>query len=302
MKNTLKAAKQDLMYRIMDLGMHGRAMTAATDLFARKKLIFCITNGRTGTETLARRFECVNGVAGRHEPDPSFHTAMRWTQRNEHLARNFWLYAKLPAIASVSEPVYLETSHLFAKGFFEPLIAIGGRPALISLSRDKRKTALSMYALHDIPGRTRRAVKYYLSPDDAHHVGLRDPGALSDYQLCYWQTLETEARQRHYEREAQRLGLDFAEIDLADIDAPGAFQELCSKLGVELDAESRERIDKLRSHQANARTSEKRPVPFTPGQLEEEEQHLRKHVVEVSGRRVAQSNLPVYGATLLRGL
>lgn len=303
MKNTLRAAVADLSYRLQDAAGHERAMAAAADVLARKRLVFCITNGRTGTKTLAERFACIASVAARHEPAPEFHAAMRWAQRGDALARNFWLYAKLPAIGALEQPIYLETSHLFGKGFFEPLIAIGGRPALIMLRRDKRKTALSMFALNDIPGRSRRAIKYYLSPEDALCVGLDDAAGLTDYQLCYWHTVEMEARQDHFARRAEDLGLGTAYLELSDLDKPGVFEDLCASIGITLEAADSERLARISAHQTHQREGEKRAVALTAGQMDADEATLQPHLRPLpAGRSRGGSNLPVYGATLMRGL
>src|SRR5690606_35093208 len=122
----------------------GRGFSArrnAEKVFNEKSLIFCVTNGRSGTGALASLFACIPHVHACHEEKTSFHLLMRWVQNNPALARDFWLYIKLPEIAKVRKQIYIDTSHLIGKGYLDPLIAIGGRPKLIFLRRDPRLIA-----------------------------------------------------------------------------------------------------------------------------------------------------------------
>ncbi|SDP41885.1 hypothetical protein SAMN04488061_2925 [Filomicrobium insigne] len=133
------------------LGQTNCAEELAQGVFEAKSLIFCLTNGRTGTRSLTSLFDCVPHVHAAHEEKPSFHLLMRWVQRNPALARDFWLFAKIPAISDHPQPVHVDTSHVFGKGFLEPLLDLGARPKLIILTRNTRLIAKSMLALNDFP-------------------------------------------------------------------------------------------------------------------------------------------------------
>jgi len=258
MRNTLRAACYHALFAGQGLaGCRGSAIRNAERTFAGKSLIFCITNGRSGTRTLASLFGCLPNVDAFHEAKPSFHLLMRWVQGNPALARDFWLYAKLPAIAVSPKPVYLDSSHLVAKGYLEPLLELGGRPKLIVLKRDARLIARSMLALGDIPGRSKRALKWYLSPADPVFGGLRAAERLTDYQLCYWHALETEERQRHYRHLAQALGLTVAEADTRTLNELPAFEALCTEVGLAVTEEARTKLSERIGRTLNARTREK---------------------------------------------
>jgi hypothetical protein len=95
---------------------------------AGKTLVFAVASGRSGTQTLAKIFEVLPDVHATHEGVPAFHEVMREALHDPDLARNFLLVRKLPAIADLAEPVFVETSHVFAKGFLPPLLALGLRP------------------------------------------------------------------------------------------------------------------------------------------------------------------------------
>ncbi len=186
-------------------------MNSSGNLVPGKRLIFTITPGRSGTAYLAFVLSLLPGVSSRHEPEPRFSDVMRAAVRNEKLARDFWLQKKLPFIRSIREPIYVETSHLFCKGFVEPLLELGYWPDVIILKRAHRQVALSLYSLNAVPGRTPDGWHWLLSPDDPDVLGLPSWQDLHPYQLCYWYCLEIERRadsyRRLFESNARRVGV-----------------------------------------------------------------------------------------------
>ena len=279
-------------------------MAAAQRVLGQKQLVFCVTNGRSGSKTLARLLDCLQQVQSQHEPAPSFHLIMRWAQNNAALAENFWLYQKLPAIAECHKPIYLETSHLFAKGFIEPLLELGGRPKIIFLSRDPRATAMSMLMLNDIPGRTRRALKWYLSPSDALCAGLR-PGqaeTFSDYQLCYWHALEMQARQKHYSGLAAKHGLTTVTTDVSDLNSTAGIEAICGALAIDISAEDDARLRKLIGIRENTREQEKTASAVYTGDLDAEEEKLRSSIIQVDTGPKRSTGIDHYISTAWRGL
>ena len=305
MRNTLRAASCDLSFRLADLaGRRPAALALARDVFSTKQLVFCVTNGRSGSKTLATLFNCLAQVQAGHEPAPSFHLVMRWAQHNEALAESFWLFKKLPAIAACKRPIYLETSHLFAKGFLEPLVELGGRPKLIFLSRDARATATSMLRLNDIPGRTRRAQKWYLAPDDALCAGLAPETAarLSDYQLCYWHALETKARQQHYAQLAGELGLMTAAADISELNTIEGFEAICEELGISIDECDRERLCQIVGIKENRREAEKSISPLTVQDPDAEEAEVLSLIVRGPAQPKHNAGLGRYLSTARAGL
>jgi hypothetical protein len=305
MRNTLRAASCDLSLRLARLaGRRPAALAQARNVFAKKQLVFCVTNGRSGSKTLATLFDCLEQVQAGHEPAPSFHLVMRWAQHNAVLAESFWLFKKLPAIAASNKPIYLETSHLFAKGFLEPLVELGGRPKLIFLSRDPRAAAISMLRLNDIPGRTRRALKWYLAPADALCAGLppEKAAAMSDYQLCYWHVLETEARQQHYAQLAGGLGLTTASADISELNSIDGFEALCEALGISIGTGDRQRLCQIVGIKENRRDAEKSISPLTVQDPGAEEAQVRSFIVPCPAGPKRSAGLGGYLSTARRGL
>ncbi len=308
MRNTLRAAVYELQLTFQDLLGNADAPKELIDRIAtQKKLIFTVTNGRSGSLMLARLFDAIDGVMGLHEPAPSFHLLMRWAQGRPDLARKFWLHEKLPAIDRLKTPVYVETSHLLCKGFLESLLDTGLRPSLVFLTRDPRETAVSLYRLNDIPGRTNRAFKWYLSPDDPTYAVL-PTGAedkLTDYQLCYWHSLETAARISHYQTVAANMGLPNAVLDVEDLNNFDSFVSACTKLGISMSEESQSRLRQQIGNKANERKSEKRAMSFSDEELARQEQDVSALITMPGAPPSAANNAsfaPLYLRTALRGL
>lgn len=308
MRNTLRAAAYELQLTFADMLANADAQKARIHrIAAQKKLIFTVTNGRSGSLMLARLFDTIDGVMGRHEPPPSFHLLMRWAQGRPELARKFWVHKKLPAIDRQATPIYAETSHLLCKGFLEPLLESGLRPGLVFLTRDLREIAVSMYRLNDIPGRTNRAIKWYLSPADPTFSVLPAGAAdnLTDYQLCYWHALESAARISHYQTVAAEHGLPNALLDVEDLNDLDSFVSACTKLGISLTEESQARLRKEIGNRVNERKSEKRAMDFSDEELasqEEEVKELSSSPNEATARTNDASFAPLYLRTALRGL
>ncbi len=242
---------------------------------AHKRLIFTVTTGRSGTAYLAQLLRTVPHVAAFHEPEPRFSHVLREVQRDPLMARRFWLEEKLPAIARVRAPIYAETSHLFCKGFAEPLLELGLVPDLILLSRPHREVALSLYQLGTIPGRGGKAMTYYLSPDDPGVLPLPGWASLHDYQLCYWYCLEIERRSRHYAKLFRERGARVSRITLTELNTEVGFRRLLDELALPaMHLLARWRYRRVVGQRVNAKRGKKREV-FPPGDLDALEQEVR---------------------------
>lgn len=183
--------------------------------------IFCITSGRSGSGTMYRIWNSLQDVDAFHEPKPQFHKVMRSAQANPGWARDFLRWEKLPAMLRCRAKAYVETSHLFSKGFIEPALRFGLRPSFITLRRDPRAIATSHLMLRTIPGRTWGGLAFCLSPQDDVFLSVQDWEQLSDYQLCYWYALEIQKRQAAYAELLAKNGLRNFSIttgELNDID------------------------------------------------------------------------------------
>lgn len=199
-----------------------------------KRLIFTVTTGRSGTAYLAAVLSYMKGVSARHEPAPEFVTVLRDAQRDPSLATRFLLGEKLPAIAGDPAGIYAETSHLACKGFLEPLLELGIVPDLIIHRRAVRDIAKSLYRQGTIPGRTEKALRFYLTPDDPGVMTLKGWTTLDDYQLCYWYCLEIERRARKYRRLFLERGATVTETTLTGLKTAAGLKRLLEELRLSL--------------------------------------------------------------------
>lgn len=257
--------------------------TTLTPLLDRRLILTC-TTGRSGTGFLAAALSLVPGLVSVHEPKPWLADVLRDVQTDPDLARRFLLEDKLPAMAEtvmakVEGRFYAETSHLWCKGFFEPLFDLGLRPDLIVLTRPARQVASSMLRLDTVPGRTAQGLRWYLSPEDPGVLPVDDWKSLSDYQLCYWYCLEIARRSEHYAQLFEQQGARVARIELSQVRTVGGFRRLLR----DLDLPSLRFVDWVRLAvnrytRVNAKKGEKarqggpsgRPVPDGLDALERE--------------------------------
>lgn len=216
------------------------------------RIVFTITNGRSGSEYLSSLVDCVDGVVGRHEPAPYFQDLFRDAARSDWLAKEFLLTQKLPKIKEEQCELYIETSHLFGKGYFDAMLELGVDFGLIVLRRDAVKLAHSMYRLATIPERTRIGRYFYLGRDDKTLTRLtkEDP---TDLDLCLWHALETEARQKAYAERAERRGLRVFDTSVEKLNQRDELEALLNAFDVAMTQADHDRVDALLGRPKNAR-------------------------------------------------
>ncbi|MGB5686718.1 MAG: hypothetical protein WBM35_12950 [Candidatus Electrothrix sp.] len=180
----------------------------------KKRIIFTVTTGRSGTAYLASIFGFARGVFAEHEPKPEFAEVMRAVQSDPELARRFLLEKKLPVMLEAPGDIYVETSHLACKGFLMPMLELGIVPDLIIHRRASRDVALSLLRMGTIPARSDKGLCFYLSPDDPGVLNISNWQQLTDYQLCYWYCLEIERRAGEYSEIFKKRGARVTETTL----------------------------------------------------------------------------------------
>jgi hypothetical protein len=208
----------------------GRLPSVLARSLGQKRLVFCFSPGRSGTGFLAAALDLLPGVWSFHEPEPKFSDVMRVVQGYPSAAEQFWLDRKLPHIVSLAGLTYVETSHLFGKGFAEALLELGVSFDLIVIRRPHRDVAVSLYELRTIPGRTDLGRRFLLHPEDPGVIALARWKELSDYQLCYWYCLEMERRSSLYVQGVAKAGGRVVQTSLADMTSLGGFGGLVAKL------------------------------------------------------------------------
>ncbi len=202
------------------------------DAIKEKKLVFTVATGRCGTAFFSEILRLVPGAASLHEPEPEYAEVLRDMQTNPELASNFLVGKKLLAIARETATIYIETSHLFCKGFLEPILELEIIPSLFWIRRDHRAVASSMFRGGTIPGRTEKGLRFYLSPEDPDVLPLAEWKKMNDYQLCYWYCLEIERRARGYREMYKNNGWSFAETSLFEVTTIRGMNKLLDDLNL----------------------------------------------------------------------
>ena len=118
------------------------------------KYIFCISTGRSGTGYLASLLKCLKSSSVFHEHKP----ILNGLPMQEYLKGNFELMQteipkKIEVIKNFKENIYIDTSHLFIKGFgWEiPKYINQEEIGIIILKRDRKKVVDSTMKVHSGP-------------------------------------------------------------------------------------------------------------------------------------------------------
>jgi hypothetical protein len=204
----------------------------AWDDIKQKKLVFTVATGRCGTAFFAEMLRLVPGSTSLHEPEPEYADVLRKVQQDPGRAHVFLVERKLPAIARDLSTIYIETTHLFCKGFLEPLLELDIVPSLLWIRREHRAIASSMYRGGTIPGRTDKGLRFYLSPDDPGVLSVKHWQQFHDYQLCYWYCLEIERRAKEYRAMYQENDWCWVETSLAEITTMRGMRKVVAGLGL----------------------------------------------------------------------
>lgn len=204
------------------------------DQIRKKRLIFTVTTGRSGTAYLTAVFSYMRNVTALHEPAPEYVDVLREAQASRHVAEKFIIERKLPAILGVKNPIYVETSHLICKGFLEIFLDLGLVPDLVIHRRPMRQISLSLLKMGTIPGRTEKALRFYLHPSDPGVLPLPHWEELSDYQLCYWYCLEIERRAQKYAALFRSRGARVVETTLTGLKTSQGLDEILNGLDLRL--------------------------------------------------------------------
>ena len=206
--------------------------TAMLETVRRKTLIVTVSAGRSGTTYLAHLLAAFPQTTSLHEAAPHYAFFMRQAQHSPAAARRFLLEYKLPCIAAAPTPRYADISHLFCKGFLEPLLELGIVPRVVMLRRDPHLVARSWLTRRVIPGRWKRGLKLHLHPGDPGVLPFAKWWRASDYQLCFWYALEIERRQRAYGMLLDGIGGTWIDVTPEELHDPQRFLTMGRQLSL----------------------------------------------------------------------
>jgi hypothetical protein len=259
-------------------------MTQDRPSLSEKRFIFTVTTGRTGTGYLAHLLGIFRDTLTFHEPDPSYVICLRQAQADREVARTFLLETKLPAISRQAvRPIYIETSHLFCKGFLEPWLEIPALPVpdLILLERNLREVSLSFLSLHDVPGRSENGLRFLLAPwDPTCLTCLEGWQSMTDYQLLYWYCLEIEERKKHYRAMILERGGRCLHTSIEQIQSISGILTIGKGLALRpLTVRGWLAYFRRRNSRINPKSASKEEVEFDPQQLQDWEDEVKQRLV-----------------------
>ena len=234
-----------------------------------KNIVMCLTTGRSGTNLLEELLALANDTCSMHEPAPYFSDHVKAVRDNPKAAIDFVKNEKIPAIEQIAESNYVETSHLFGKGFFEAFIELDIPFRLIILHRPPREVAKSMWRIGSIPARTEKGLISMYHPDSDDVLQVDNWQKLSNYQLCYWYCLEVERRKPMYKEICAQHNIPVAEISLTGVQDWESFKSFAGQLGLEIPESAREDYERLTATKVNRKAKYFSNIPLVPLSIQE---------------------------------
>lgn len=196
-----------------------------------KNIIFTITHGRTGTTMLTEVFKIFDDTRSEHEPEPNYASVLPSVKENPRYAIHF-MKNKIQSINVLKEKNYVETSNVFGKGFFIPLVRMGVYPRLILLNREFRKVAESLFKRGSFPMRTEMGQHFSADPSYPGSLPVFQPDSLTDYQICFWGVLDSYFRQKKAAEIYDTLGRTYIWAAASDFNDFDKTLEIGDKLGL----------------------------------------------------------------------
>lgn len=236
---------------------------------SNKNIAMCLTTGRSGTNLLQELLSLAENTCSLHEPAPFFSDHVEEVRKNPQAAVNFVVNEKLPVIEKYPQTNYVETSHMFGKGFFEAFISQNIAFRLMILNRPPREVAKSMWRVGMIPGRTEKGLKTTYHPDQPDVLQILNWQKLSNYQLCYWYCLEVERRKPLYKDICAKHNFAVAEISLATLRDWESFKGFAGQLGLKIPETAREDFERITASKVNRKAKYFSKIPLIPLSIQE---------------------------------
>lgn len=235
-----------------------------------KNIVMCLTTGRSGTNLLEKMMALAPDTVSLHEPQPAFHDVLARVKKDPSYARAFVREEKLPAILACGAGNYVETSHLFGKGFFEAFVEEGIPFKLIILNRHPREVAKSLWRIKTVPARSKKGRMFLLEP---YQDGVLKPKywrLMTNYQLCFWYCLEVERRKTLYRDICARNGIPVFETSIEELVSWERFQALCAACGMPVGEDVRAQHEALSTQKINPKSKYKESKPLVSFAAQEE--------------------------------
>lgn len=174
-----------------------------------KSLIFTATTGRSGTKSLVRIFECIDGCVAYHEPHPAMMNNEKMINRPDFNDEyTSWVYENIKSVNirryAKKCIFYFESNHAFIKSFHDHVINdFGEKIKVIHVYRNPVEVANSIYSIGNIPG-SRQGNMWWLNYKSPHnkinisYILENDENFKDDFYKCLWYWYEIEERIKYW--------------------------------------------------------------------------------------------------------
>lgn len=162
-----------------------------------KPLYLTLSAGRSGTNKLATLLSLVPTVYAEHEGSPGFCTMREKNIIDPNQGLEF-VQSRVEHWDSLPYDHIANTGHMTGEGFLEHFLALDIVPNIITLRRNPREVALSMFRLNWIPYRNKIITPWYAGPNEPGVLPYTGWQKAHSYQLCYWWVCDSERRIQKY--------------------------------------------------------------------------------------------------------
>ena len=221
-----------------------------------RRLIFTISPGRAGSEYLATLLNTAQNVSAYHEPLPRMNggyleMAMNRPLSESYRKRRIKLLGINRTLSRLDKNnIYVETSHMFIKSFYDVVLDYYENVEVIVLRRPLHKVLKSFIEMGFFSDINPASPRWMHTPGSANSAAepLKPVGEMDQYEKCLAYLLDIEAL-------AQAFSVNYPHIKTHDTtletitDIEGA-KHLFQDLGAQWTGES----DKLYSSVVNSRT------------------------------------------------
>jgi len=252
-----------------------------------KSYIFVATTGRSGSNSLNKIFDQIQGVASFHEPYPvMLNHDGPLNERKEYFATLFkrkkTIYIKKECLG---KNIYFESNHMFIKNFSDLIIGeFSDKVKVIYLIREPILVARSFLSINSIPGDKGTGKDFLIAPNSEENlISLENvvlPEDKVEYQfcLCLWYWFEIQARAIYFQQKFPTV--PFISITTEELNNKESLQELFLKLGIEINSQI---LDSAVGTKCNLKAGEKKKKDNSVISIEREVQLyelLKKQLVE----------------------
>lgn len=226
-----------------------------------KAYIFVATTGRSGSSSLNKIFDNLEGVASFHEPYPIMVNPIKFNcKKNSYFKKLFnakkRIYIKREC---KNKKIYFESNHMFIKNFSDLAVnEFKSKVKVIYLIREPILVAKSFLAINSIPGKTETGIAFLLSPEhkdniiNLNGITLPENEIEFDFCLCLWYWFEVQARAIAFHKKNPEI--QFVVTRTEDLNDKIKLSSLLGILGLKIDSTI---LDKVVGTKENSKFSEK---------------------------------------------